>query len=59
MKKDLELHFEGIAENGDPLPRPGGVDAYRDVMKDLELEKYVLAHVPIDNSRFTVAVSHS
>ena len=29
MKKVLDLHFEGMAEDGDPIPKPGGVDAYR------------------------------
>jgi predicted RNase H-like HicB family nuclease len=25
MKKALALHFEGMAEDGDPIPQPGGV----------------------------------
>lgn len=52
MKKALELHFEGMMEDGDPLPKPGGIDSYRDVMKDLDLEQYFLAHVQIDTSRY-------
>jgi predicted RNase H-like HicB family nuclease len=56
MKKALELHFEGMVEDGDPLPKPGGVDAYRDVMKDLDLDQYFLAHVQIDPSRFAALV---
>ena len=59
MKKALALHFEGMAEDGDPIPKPGGVDAYRDVMKDLDLDQYFLAHVQIDTSRFAVLASHS
>jgi predicted RNase H-like HicB family nuclease len=59
MKKAMALHFEGMMEDGDPLPRPGGIDSYRDVMKDLDLEKYILAHVQIDTRRFAAAVSHS
>ena len=52
MKEALELHFEGMVEDGDPLPKPGGVDSYREVMKDLDLDRYFLAHVQIDTSRF-------
>ena len=59
MKKALALHFEGMAEDGDPIPKPGGVDAYRDVMEDLDLDQYFLAHVQIDTSRFAVLASHS
>ena len=59
MKKALDLHFEGMTEDGDPLPKPGGVKAYRDVMKDLDLDQYLLAHVQIDTSRFTAFASHS
>jgi predicted RNase H-like HicB family nuclease len=50
MKDALELHFEGMVEDGEPLPKSGGVGAYRDVMKDLD--QYFLAHVQIDTSRF-------
>ena len=59
MKKALELHFEGMVEDGDPVPKPGGVDSYRDVMMDLDLEQYVLAHVQIDINRFATLASHS
>jgi predicted RNase H-like HicB family nuclease len=59
MKKALELHFEGMVEDGDPIPQPGGVDSYRAVMKDLDLDQYFLAHVQIDTSQFAVPVSPS
>jgi predicted RNase H-like HicB family nuclease len=59
MKKSLELHFEGLVEDGDPIPKPGGVAAYREVMKDLDLDQYFLAHVQIDPSRFASLVSHA
>ena len=59
MKKALEFHFEGMVEDGDPLPKPGGADSYRDVMKDLDLDRYFLGHVQIDMSRFGALVSHS
>ncbi|MSU78957.1 MAG: type II toxin-antitoxin system HicB family antitoxin [Gemmataceae bacterium] len=59
MKKALELHFEGMVEDGDSIPKPGGVDAYRDVMTDLDPDKYLLAHVQIDTSRLATLVAHS
>jgi predicted RNase H-like HicB family nuclease len=57
MKKALELHFEGMMEDGEALPRPGGVASYREVMKDLDVDHYFLGHVQIDTSRFAVTVS--
>src|SRR5437763_5635437 len=59
MKKALELHFEGMEEDGDPLPRPGGVDSYRAVLEDPELARYFLSHVEIDTSRFASPMGHS
>ena len=59
MKKALELHFEGIVEDGDPIPKPSGVDSYREVMNDLDVEQYFLAHVQIDTSRLAAPVSQS
>ena len=59
MKESLELHLEGMVEDGDALPKPGGVDSYRVVMKDLDLDHYFLAHVQIDSSRFAAPVSQS
>ena len=57
MKGALDFHFEGMAEDGDPVPKPGGVDSYREVMKDLNVEQYVLAHVQIDTNRFAAPVA--
>ena len=59
MKKALKLHFEGMAEDGDPIPKSSGVDSYREVMKDLPPDQYFLAHVQIDTSRFAAPISHS
>ena len=57
MRSALEMHFEGMAEDGDPIPASRGVAAYRDVINDAEYTDYVLAHVPIDVSRFAAAVN--
>jgi predicted RNase H-like HicB family nuclease len=59
MKKALELHFEGMVEDGEPIPKPGGVDSYRKIMKDLDPEQYFLAHVQLDSSRFASPASRS
>ncbi len=59
MKKAIELHLEGLAEDGDPIPKAGGVNSYRKAMKDLDMDGYFLAHVQIDTNRFASLVSHS
>jgi len=52
MKKALEFHFEGMVEDGAPFPKPGGVDSYREVLKDLDVDHYLLGHVQMDTDRF-------
>jgi len=52
MKKALEFHFEGMAEDGDAIPKPGGVNSYRRIMKDLDVDQYILAHVQVDTNQF-------
>jgi predicted RNase H-like HicB family nuclease len=59
MKKALEFHFEGMTEDGDPIPRPRGVASYRKVMKDLDVEQFVLGHVQLDVSRYDILVSQT
>jgi predicted RNase H-like HicB family nuclease len=59
MKEAPELHFEGMVEDGESIPRPGGVNFYRAVMKDLDVDHYFLGHVQIDTSRFGIAVGQS
>jgi predicted RNase H-like HicB family nuclease len=52
MKKALAFHLEGMAEDGDDIPKPGGVDSYRQIMKSLDVDQYLLAHVQVDTSQF-------
>ncbi|MGO9469513.1 MAG: type II toxin-antitoxin system HicB family antitoxin [Isosphaeraceae bacterium] len=59
MKRALEFHFEGMVEDGDPIPKPGGLESYRAAMKDMGLDEYFLAHVQIDTSRYAAPLSHS
>ena len=56
MKKALELHFECMAEDGDPIPKPRGVNSYRKLIHDLDVSEYFLGHVQIDTSRFAEVV---
>jgi predicted RNase H-like HicB family nuclease len=58
MKESLELHLEGMAEDGDAIPKPSGVDSYREVMRELDSDRYYLAHVQIDPSLFRAAATH-
>ncbi len=51
MKKALQLHFEGMIEDTQPIPKPGGAGSYRRVMKGLDVDHYFLGHVQIDTSR--------
>ena len=55
MKDALELHFEGLAEDGDPIPEPRGINSYGQVMKELDAEQYLMAHVQVDTNRFATA----
>src|SRR5882724_7032862 len=57
MKKAMELHFEGMAEDGELIPKPGGVASYREVMKDMDVNQYLIGHVQIDTPRIPVPVS--
>ena len=49
MKKAIEFHFEGLREDGERIPKPGGARAYRQLMKDLDVSRYLLGHVQISN----------
>jgi predicted RNase H-like HicB family nuclease len=59
MKRALELHFEGMAEDGDAIPKPGGVRSYRQVLKELDVDHYLLGHVQVDLRRFTAAAGRA
>jgi predicted RNase H-like HicB family nuclease len=59
MKKALELHFEGMMEDAQSIPKPGGEGSYRRVMKDLDVDHCFLGHVQIDTSRIAAMVKQS
>jgi predicted RNase H-like HicB family nuclease len=58
MKKALALHIEGMIEDGEPIPEPSDVDSYREAMKDLDLDRYFLAHVQVDTQGLAAASAH-
>jgi len=34
MKEALEFHFEGMIEDGEPLPQSDGVSAYQEIARE-------------------------
>src|SRR5437016_1272282 len=58
MRSALALHIEGLLEDGEPIPTPGGPKSYRKVMKDLDVNRYVLGHVQVDIKRVRALASH-
>jgi predicted RNase H-like HicB family nuclease len=54
MKEALALHFEGLIEDGEPIPKPRGIDSYREVLNDADAEEYLLAHVQMDTDNVAV-----
>lgn len=56
MKKALEFHFEGMAEDGDPIPKSSGIKAYKTFATELDLSQYLLTHIQVDTTRFATAV---
>ena len=59
MKKALEFHFEGLAEDGESIPQPSGVASYRKALKETDLDQYFLGHVRIDTQRIAAPVRQS
>jgi predicted RNase H-like HicB family nuclease len=52
MKEALEFHFEGMAEDGDAIPKSSGPNAYKEFAKELDLSQYFLTHIAFDTTRF-------
>ena len=57
MREALEFHFEGMLDDGDAIPLPGGIASYAEAMKDLEVDREFLAHVRIDANRFAAELT--
>jgi predicted RNase H-like HicB family nuclease len=59
MKEALDVHFEGTAEDGDPIPMPGGTKTYRDFMSEEDSENYLIGHVQINTAPYRIASKKS
>ncbi|HZZ80527.1 MAG TPA: type II toxin-antitoxin system HicB family antitoxin [Gemmataceae bacterium] len=57
MKSALELHFEGMIEDGDPIPKARSIASYRKLVKSLDVSQYFLGHVKIDTRRIKSLVA--
>jgi len=49
MRDTLAFHLEAIAEEGDPLPYPRGVQSYLNAVEDSAGEDYFLTHISTDS----------
>lgn len=47
MKSALKLHLRGMAEDGEEIPKPRGVDSYLDAERESEGEEYYLTHIAV------------
>ena len=59
MKRALEFHFEGMREDGEAIPKPGGAQLYRRVMKELDVDCYFLGHVQMKAGKMAAGVKGS
>jgi hypothetical protein len=55
MRRALTLHFEGMPEDGDPIPKSSAVASYRRIIGDWDADQYLRAHVQIDTKQFEFA----
>jgi predicted RNase H-like HicB family nuclease len=57
MRSALKMHFAGLVEDGDPLPRPGTWSEHSDFLTQPALERSLLAPVQIDLREFRVGLA--
>ncbi len=48
-----------MVEDGEPIPKPGGIASYKEVMKELDVSQYFLAHIQIDISQIAAPLSQT
>jgi len=48
MKSALSIHLQSIVEDGEKLPRPGGLQSYLHAKKESEGEEYFITHIDIE-----------
>ncbi len=49
MKSALLVHLQSIIEDGEKLPKPGGLQSYLQAKKDSEGEEYFITHVDVES----------
>lgn len=49
MKSALTLHLQSMMEDGDELPKPGGIASYLEAVSSSEDEDYFLTHLAVEN----------
>jgi predicted RNase H-like HicB family nuclease len=59
MKRALEFHFEGMREDGEAIPKPSGSQLHRQVMKDLDVDRYFLGHVQTEAGKMAAGGKRS
>ena len=47
MKSALIFHLEGLQKDGEPLPKPRGVQSYLDAEQESVGEDYFITHVAV------------
>ena len=52
MRQALLFHLEGLAEEGDPLPRAKGSASHRQALREFADATFFLTYVPLDLDRF-------
>ncbi len=52
MEQALLFHLEGLAEDGDPLPRAKGAASHRQALRDFAGSTFFLTYVTVDLDRF-------
>jgi predicted RNase H-like HicB family nuclease len=57
MRDALVFHFEGMHEDGDAIPLPGGTATYESAIEDSDVGHELLTHVAIDTARFETQLS--
>jgi predicted RNase H-like HicB family nuclease len=47
MRDALTMHLDGLAEDGEPIPKPRGAKSYKEVLNDAAADQFLLAHVQV------------
>lgn len=48
MKSALAFHLQGLAADGEKMPKPRGIQAYLDAERDSEGEEYLITHIAVE-----------